>query len=230
MGETQTGQVQTPEPKALTIPVNVTIEAAEVVLAQPEMEELLQGAELIAVGDCYCREAAGNCDRPLEVCLALNDEAQDNIDRNRWRAIGVAEALDILERTHRAGLVHHAFRRSNGSVNLICSCCSCCCEFLGSLTHLTYHGVQQRRLHPVWRLHQALPVRGVLARIGTGAGRLQRRPLLRLWPVRQHLPQRRDHVRRAFLREGSTGAALHPSAALMIGCPHRSTSGMGGVL
>ena len=139
MGETQTGQVQTPEPKALTIPVNVTIEAAEVVLAQPEMEELLQGAELIAVGDCYCREAAGNCDRPLEVCLALNDEAQDNIDRNRWRAIGVAEALDILERTHRAGLVHHAFRRSNGSVNLICSCCSCCCEFLGSLTHLTYH-------------------------------------------------------------------------------------------
>ena len=47
MGETQTGQVQTPEPKALTIPVNVAIEAAEVVLAQPEMEELLQGAELI---------------------------------------------------------------------------------------------------------------------------------------------------------------------------------------
>lgn len=138
MAETQTDQGQTSKPKTLTIPVNVTIEAEEVVLAQPEMESLLREAELVAVGDCNCRKTAGNCDRPLEVCLGLNDEAQDNIDRNRWRAIGVDEALDILEQTHRAGLVHHAFRQSDGAVNLVCSCCSCCCEFLGSLTHLTY--------------------------------------------------------------------------------------------
>ena len=133
-----TDQEQTPEPKALMIPVNVSIEADGVVLAQPEMEELLRGAELIAIGDCYCRKTAENCDRPLEVCLGLDEEAQSSIARDGWRAIGVGEALEILEQTHRAGLVHTAFRRSDGSVNLVCSCCSCCCEFLGSLTHLTY--------------------------------------------------------------------------------------------
>ena len=139
MGETHTDQEQAPEPKALTIPVNVTIEAEEVVLTQPEMGQLLRGAELIAVGDCNCRQTAANCDRPLEVCLGLDEEAQGNIDRNGWRAIGVSEALEILEQTHHAGLVHHAFRRSDGSVHLVCSCCSCCCAFLGSLTHHTYH-------------------------------------------------------------------------------------------
>ena len=139
MSETNKEHGQTMDSRPLTIPVNVTIEAEEVVLTQPEMEDLLRSAKLISVGDCYCRKTAGNCGRPLKVCLGLDEEAQENIDRNGWRAIGVDEALEILEETHRAGLVHHAFRRGDGSVNLVCSCCSCCCEFLGSLTHLTYH-------------------------------------------------------------------------------------------
>ena len=128
------GQDLTP----LTIPVRVDIEAEQVVLNQPEMAELLGAAGRIAVGDCNCRKTIGNCDRPLEVCLGLDEEAQENIDRNGWRAIGVGEALALLERTYRAGLVHLAFRRSDGRVNLVCSCCACCCAFLGSLTHRTY--------------------------------------------------------------------------------------------
>ena len=130
------GQMMDSRP--LTIPVHIAIQAEHVVLNQPEMQDLLRAADQIAVGDCNCRKTAKKCDRPLEVCLGLDEEAQDNIDRNGWRAIGVDEALGILEETHRAGLVHHAFRRSDGSVHLVCSCCTCCCEFLGSLTHLAY--------------------------------------------------------------------------------------------
>jgi len=137
------GQDLTP----LTIPVRVDIEAEQVVLNQPEMAELLGAAGRIAVGDCNCRKTIGNCDRPLEVCLGLDEEAQQNIDRNGWRAIGVAEALALLERTHRTGLVHLAFRRSDGRVNLVCSCCPCCCAFLGSLTHRTYRDALAASVH-----------------------------------------------------------------------------------
>lgn len=138
MGESQRQQPQGAEPTPLTIPVHVAVRAEQVVLSQPEMKRLLRAAGQIAVGDCNCRKMAGNCDRPLEVCLGLDEEARSNVEQSGWREIGVDDALAILERTHRAGLVHLAFRRSDGSVHLVCSCCSCCCEFLDSLTQPAY--------------------------------------------------------------------------------------------
>ncbi|MGB2982759.1 MAG: hypothetical protein WBC63_02725 [Candidatus Bipolaricaulia bacterium] len=62
-----------------TIPVHIEIEATQVVLAQPEMRELLVSAEVIAVGNCKCRQEEGNCDHPLEVCLSLDAEAREKI-------------------------------------------------------------------------------------------------------------------------------------------------------
>ena len=120
--------------RPLAIPVRVELGSRETVLCQPEMEELLAGADGIAVGECGCRKKSGACDNPRDVCLALGDEARDNVERNGWRPIEVSAALAVLEATHRAGLVHLAFRKPDGTVNLVCSCCSCCCEFLGQLT------------------------------------------------------------------------------------------------
>ncbi|MEN6369522.1 MAG: 4Fe-4S dicluster domain-containing protein [Thermotogota bacterium] len=112
-----------------TVPMHVEITATEVVLTQPEMRELLAGAELIAVGECMCRrdKRADACGRPLEVCLGINDEGRRSIDKDGWRPISLDEALDVLERSHRAGLVHMAYHKPGEQVTIVCSCCSCCC-------------------------------------------------------------------------------------------------------
>jgi len=123
----------------VTIPVHVMIEAKQAVLAQPEMRELLSAAEVIAVGNCLCREEEGNCENPLDVCLALDEAATERIQDRSWRAISIEDALAILEETYELGLVHLAYRRGDGEINLVCSCCSCCCWPLNGLKQFDYH-------------------------------------------------------------------------------------------
>jgi len=128
-----------------TIPVHIEIQSKQVVLSQPEMRELLGAAERIAVGNCACREEEGKCENPLEVCLALDEEAQTKIASNGWRQITFDEAMDLLEETHALGLVHMAYRRTFAEeptpreISFVCSCCSCCCWPLDGLRRFDYH-------------------------------------------------------------------------------------------
>jgi len=122
-----------------TIPVHIKLEATQVVLSQPEMRELLSSAETIAVGGCACREEEGNCDNPIEVCLALDAEAWTKIADRAWREISLDEALALLEETYRLGLVHMAYRRAGGEISFVCSCCTCCCWPLTGLRQFDYH-------------------------------------------------------------------------------------------
>jgi NAD-dependent dihydropyrimidine dehydrogenase PreA subunit len=121
-----------------TIPVHVEIDATQVVLAQPEMRELLGAAEIIAVGDCGCRRDAHVCDHPLDVCLAVDGEAREEIEKHAWHEISLSEALAVLERSHRAGLVHVAYRKGDAPVTLVCSCCTCACNPLRRLKGRDY--------------------------------------------------------------------------------------------
>ncbi len=138
MSENDDNTNKFPETRPLTIPVHLEIRAEGVVLNQPEMRNILRSAEHIAIGDCACRKDKGLCDSPLDVCLGLNDNALENVDRSGWRLIGPDEAMDVLARTYRTGLVHIAYRRSDGEIHEVCSCCSCCCGFLTSLTGRRY--------------------------------------------------------------------------------------------
>ena len=122
----------------VTIPVHVSIEAKQVVLAQPEMRTLLSEANVIAVGNCLCREEEGNCDNPLDVCIALNEAATKRVHDRSWRTISIDEALAVLERTYERGLVHLAYRRNDGDISFACSCCSCCCQPLNGLKRFDY--------------------------------------------------------------------------------------------
>jgi Pyruvate/2-oxoacid:ferredoxin oxidoreductase delta subunit len=124
---------------ARTIPVRASVEPREVVLSQPEMEELLAGARRIAVTSCACRGERKACDRPLDVCLLLDDAADEDVEKGKARPIELPEALEILRRTHDAGLVHLAYRFREDPVRIVCSCCSCCCWFLIRLRERGYH-------------------------------------------------------------------------------------------
>jgi Na+-translocating ferredoxin:NAD+ oxidoreductase subunit B len=121
-----------------TIPVHVEIDAKQVVLAQPEMREILRGAQIIALGNCGCRRDAAVCDHPLEVCLAIDDDGRDEIEKHAWREISVDEALAVLETSHRAGLVHVAYRKKDEPITMVCSCCACACNPLRRLKGRDY--------------------------------------------------------------------------------------------
>jgi Pyruvate/2-oxoacid:ferredoxin oxidoreductase delta subunit len=102
------------------------------------MRELLGAAEIIAVGDCGCRRDAHVCDHPLDVCLAVDGEAREEMEKHAWREISLSEALAVLERSHRAGLVHVAYRKGDEPVTLVCSCCTCACNPLRRLKGRDY--------------------------------------------------------------------------------------------
>lgn len=120
-----------------TIPVNVEIEAEHLILNLENAKKILRKAHIISVMDCGCRVARGNCDAPVNNCIDMNELAERNIATGRAREISFDEALEILELSHRAGLVHMAMANADiykpGVINSICSCCSCCCTQLSGL-------------------------------------------------------------------------------------------------
>ncbi len=108
------------------IPIHETIEPRNTTLTYEECARMVDDSLHVAVVKCPCRLSQQNCDAPLEACIQLNRGADYAIDRGHGRKISKHEALDILKKSEEAGLVHMAENRSSG--NVICNCCSCCCE------------------------------------------------------------------------------------------------------
>ena len=118
---------------AVSVPVNVDLEAEHRVLDLSRMEEIVRSARRIALQDCGCRVDYGNCDAPTDVHIDLDECADLELDvgRSNAREITVEEALDVLRRSHEAGLVHMAYTMKGDEYpKIICSCCSCCCHSL----------------------------------------------------------------------------------------------------
>jgi ferredoxin len=118
---------------AVTVPVCIKIHGKQTILDLSSMENLLRSAEIIALEDCTCRVKWHKCDAPIDVCISLNDNALDSI-KHGARRITSAQALVVLQRSHRAGLVHMAFTfDGKDKPEVVCSCCSCCCHSLSAL-------------------------------------------------------------------------------------------------
>lgn len=122
--------------KAVTVPVNVMVEAEHRVYDLSEVREILGGAERIVLQDCGCKTEYGNCDSPKRVCLSLDGAAEDALAtaEHRPQEVSLDEALEALKASHEAGLVHMAYTmRGEERPTVICSCCPCCCHTLGGL-------------------------------------------------------------------------------------------------
>jgi len=140
---------------AVTIPVNVEIEVDHHVLNMDNVKQILSGARIISLMDCGCRSIYGHCDAPVSVCIDINEFAELNIASSQKgtnettmdeehagallnaREITLDEAMEVLEKTHKAGLVHMAYGHGEfyepGVINSICSCCTCCCGVLSGI-------------------------------------------------------------------------------------------------
>ncbi len=120
--------------KAVTIPVQVRIQGKQRILNLKEVKKILRAAQLIALGDCSCRNKVKKCDAPLDTCLSLNKKAESLISKGLVTRVNLERALKTLERAHEAGLVHITYTiRGKENPEYICSCCSCCCHSLAGL-------------------------------------------------------------------------------------------------
>ena len=131
---------------AVTLPVNAEVEAEHRVYDMGEVERILRESESIFLMDCGCRVLHGNCDSPIQTCLAVNSDSPPTggPQRSPPRRVTVEEALEALWGSHEAGLVHMAYvMKGDAKPFLICSCCTCCCHTLGGLLR---HGVHTQVL------------------------------------------------------------------------------------
>ncbi len=126
----------------IVIPVNRAFEGKNRVYSLIEMEGILRSAKKIASGQCGCRREYGNCDAPTDGCISLDAVAEYYLENEPTtdNEITVERALELLRKSHEAGLVHISYTmKDDEKPGLICSCCPCCCHTLGSLARNGTH-------------------------------------------------------------------------------------------
>jgi NAD-dependent dihydropyrimidine dehydrogenase PreA subunit len=100
----------------------------DTVMLLSEVLEMIEAASAIVVQPCDCRRLGQNCDRPVEVCIWLDEGARHALDRGYGRRLTKQEAKELLRWADRKGLMHTADSewRVRG-LHDICNCCACDC-------------------------------------------------------------------------------------------------------
>jgi len=99
-----------------------------------KMSDFIKTSRKIAVINCACRTKK-KCDHPLETCLVFDYSAEFMVERGYGRYLSIEEALELLEKCERAGLVHSTTNVQTRP-QFICNCCTCACLILRGLSEL----------------------------------------------------------------------------------------------
>jgi Na+-translocating ferredoxin:NAD+ oxidoreductase subunit B len=119
------------------IPVEKKIPVHQEALTHEQVSSIIDAARSFMVNECICKKTQGildkPCDRPLEVCMAM-DPKPDAFENNPWggRIISKEEAYDVIRRSEELGLVHMTSNVESGHW-YICNCCGCCCGLLRAI-------------------------------------------------------------------------------------------------
>ncbi len=113
------------------LPIEVTIEDKRQLIPFYQAQSYIRDSPKIAVVNCLCRSTYRNCDKPLDVCLSLNDKAEFFISRKIGKEISVQKALEILDKARHHDLVHTINDVENPEY--LCNCCDCCCMYIQGL-------------------------------------------------------------------------------------------------
>ncbi|MCX7912068.1 MAG: hypothetical protein N2506_03800 [Dehalococcoidales bacterium] len=95
-------------------------------LTREEAERLIAIAGGLALTPCACRKTFRKCAHPLNTEILIGPGRHILSHAGHSREITRGEALDIINESHRRGLVL-TILRCHGDFYAICSCCSCCC-------------------------------------------------------------------------------------------------------
>jgi hypothetical protein len=118
------------------------------VLPYEDAVQIVQKASFVNLVPCACRQAARNCDDPLDVCMILGDDFRGDVPGEavldqtqmvdgppRVRQLSVDEAVETLKRGEEVGLVHCSLNTKEDHW-LICACCRHACHALRGTTQL----------------------------------------------------------------------------------------------
>lgn len=120
------------------IPVGENISPEMRIMPYNQVKEIIGSQNTIAVAECICRRErriiGEECHHLDEVCLVFSHVARYYVENGLARFISVDEAIDILDRADRDGLVHSPVNTQR--VMGFCNCCGCCCGLLRGITQL----------------------------------------------------------------------------------------------
>lgn len=117
-------------------PVMKEISAQRKVYSFEDVMTFLNNAKTFSVADCACRLSmrliGKGCEHPVEdTCLQMDDTADYYVRTGRGHYVTREEAIEILKKTEKAGLVHTAFSvEGKDYSSFICNCCGCSCSGL----------------------------------------------------------------------------------------------------
>jgi len=131
------GLLKTVPPVTRVVPIEADItQKADNTLPYDDVKQIIDKFETIAVAHCYCRHEKDLLGKPCKVtddrenCLLFGQTAKFVIDYQFGKQISKQEALDILDKAEKDGLVHKSFHERQDIEKdefAICNCCKCCC-------------------------------------------------------------------------------------------------------
>ena len=119
-----------------TMPVMSAVENNSRTASYDELSTLIEKSTAFSVGPCSCRrsrrligEGCGHLED--DMCIYLNDNAENFIKAGAHRRITKEEVYEILKRAEDNGLVHN-INQTPGfeDATAICNCCGCSCYAL----------------------------------------------------------------------------------------------------
>ncbi len=124
-------------PVEKTIEINKTLKPEHEILPFEVIREYLKMAHSWAVVQCACRTHSAllgdKCERTGTInCMALDVGADWVLERGWGKKITYEEALALLEKSEKEGLVHTIMNTSSIPI-LICNCCPCHCGILRTI-------------------------------------------------------------------------------------------------
>jgi len=130
-------------PVAESVRVDIHIEPYE------SVADILAEAQAWGVLDCICRKQKAligePCEHPVDVCLAMSQKPGAFDQSTTVRALTLDQAMGVLKRAARAGLVHsvsnHKGLGSQSGIGYICNCCTCSCGVLRGMAEMGLAGV-----------------------------------------------------------------------------------------
>ncbi|MFZ5563958.1 MAG: 4Fe-4S binding protein [Thermodesulfobacteriota bacterium] len=122
-------------PQMRVVPVAKSVTPEHNIATYDEIRTIIEQTEKrIGVAECICRKAKDLLGEPCErtdrreVCLGFRD-FHDMYGRHGWgRTITKEEALAILDRSEKEGLVLQPSNEQEPQ--FVCACCGCCCGVL----------------------------------------------------------------------------------------------------
>lgn len=115
------------------IPIESAIDGETRRASYEEVSKYINEAKILSVSDCSCRtsreEMNQGCGHLKEdMCIQLGDAAEYYIRTGRGREITKDEAIEIIKKAERDGLMHQIPNtEGEGHTHAICNCCGCSC-------------------------------------------------------------------------------------------------------